>query len=871
MVPPLPMSITRPAEDLAASPTRRRAGLLRAELRDDQRPEQRATLNPQSPRRSSASSGPFARAISPDRCWRRCLAVARQALVLALMLFVVSACGSKQQGFGSGRPGDTPYLVRSLTIDGVKHADEDLLRSALATQPLSLNPFGSNKFLNRYEVLSDVARIETFYHLNGYFEARVLGPPDIRYFDDVLRASVKFEVEEGPLSIVSETRIIDARTASLDPVTAAASGFGYLVSRVERRLPLRRGRAFSYEAMTSSAALIRRRLQEFGYARAKVEARAYVSRADQEVIVVYRIDPGAVCVFGDVTFEGNQRLPDKILRSAANLQRGTDFRPSLLEAARNRLYGLDAFQVVDIITRLDKDDPAVIEGASSALSAPRAIARQFEAWDDPLDEELGEAYRAVNAHWAYSSEQVRLAQLSRGGSRGVATARAGWLTDAMSLQMDDEGYDAAFVVMAEADGLDTVVAQRGIDFSQLDVADPHIDVHVRVAESAAAAYRFGFGVEIDSGRWVAFARANAVWRDVFGPLNTFEADLRVGYAWLPTPFFNGLKPEEVRNRGVISRASLRYRRPQLLWNAWNFHAGVRAEKNVELIYDLLSFGGDIGIDRRWGKNYRLEIGYSVDVNREDSTLDASVDAYRLAWLSGIATFDFRDDNMQPKKGFYAELLTELGDPLIGEFLFVQVRPDLRGYIKFSRRFTLALRGTVGFLISLPSDNPVPANHRLYEGGATSFRGVPYRRLSPHRFRLQDNDPATPNNELFDHSSACREAQDAASAADPTRRYRCRPEPQGGFFSAVFSIEPRYEIGKDWLYGALFLDAGTVQNDVIPTFKLNENFWHLALGAGLRIATPLGPIRADLAYRFTNADAYADVNRLVFFLAIGEAF
>ena len=797
--------------------------------------------------------------------------LAVRVTIALLCLLMATACGSRQQGFDAGRPGDTDYLVRSLKIEGVKHGDEDLLRAALATQPLSLNPFGSNKFLNRYEIANDVERIETFYHLNGFFEARVLGPPEVRYFDDVLRATVKYSVEEGPASIVTETRIVDARTASLDPVAAAASGFGYLVSRVERRLPMRRGRVFSYQDMMSSAALIRRRLQEFGYARAKVEARAYVSRKDLEVIVVYRVDPGAVCVFGDVTVEGNERLPDRVLRNAADLERGTDFRPSLLERARNRLYGLDAFQVVDIITALDDEAPGAIDADAGASYGPRVIAQGLSPWDDPFDDDHGESFSAVSTSWAYASEQLDAAKRARGASAGDTSVGMGWSSDALSLEMDQEGYDAAFVVVAEPHGLETVVAQRGLDFSQINVADPHIDVHIRVSESAAAAYRFGFGVEIDSGRWVAFARANATWRDVFGPLNTFEADLRVGYAWLPTPIFKSLSPEDVRNRGVIARASLRYRRPQLLWNAWNFHAGVRVEKNVELIYDLLSVGGDLGIDRRWGKHYRFSLGYNIDFNSEGSVLDGSKDAYRMAWLNAIATFDFRDNSMQPKKGFYAELLTELGDPLTGEFLFVQVRPDLRGYIQISRKFTLALRGMVGFLVSIPSDNPVPANHRLYEGGATSFRGVPYRRLSPHRFRLTDGDPATPDNQLFDRSADCWTERDSVASGDPTRRYRCRAEPQGGFFSSVVSIEPRYEIGKDWLYGALFLDAGTVQDNVLPTFKLNENFWHLAVGAGLRIATPLGPIRADLAYRFTNADAFDGINRLVFFLAIGEAF
>lgn len=787
-----------------------------------------------------------------------------------LTLFLAVACGASQKEFDTGKPGDTRFLVRKIKLEGVKHGDEDLLRRTLATQTLSLNPFGQNRFLNRYEVASDVPRIETFYHMNGFFDARVTSQPDINYDEEVFRATVHFTVEEGDASVVSETRIVDARSGSLDPVTAAASGFGYLVSRVDRKLPLKRGRVFSYENMQSSAALLRRRLQELGYARAKVEARAYVSRQDHQVIVVYRIDPGAVCVFGDITIEGNNRLPERFLRRAIDLDRGTDFRPSLIDRARNRLYGLDAFQVVDIITGLDKAEEHVdpiIDGDSSARPG-RVIASRLPDYADPFDEAEAERYLAMESAWLYESHTFdRLVEQRE----AAATHRHGWMVDATSAALALEGYDPVLVVAAEPAGVDTTVAARGIDFSQVVVEDPHIDILVRVAESPAAAYRFGFGGEIDSGRWVAFTRANAIWRDVFGPLNTFEADLRLGYAWLPTPVFGTLEDNDVRNRGVIARAELRYKRPQLLFGVWNFHAGVKTEKNVELIYDLFTVGGDLGIDRRWGNNFRLSLGYNIDYNQETSTVETSKKQYRLAWLHGNAVFDFRDNAMQPTRGFYGELLAELGDPLTGEFLFVQIRPDLRGYIPVTRRFTIAVRGMVGWLISLPSSNKVPANHRLYEGGATSFRGVPYRRLSPHQFRLQDNDPTTPDNQLFDASSDCQSASDTSSGGDPSRTYSCRAEPQGGFFSAIVSVEPRYEIGRDWLHGALFFDAGTVQNSIKPSFALNENDWHLAAGAGLRVATPLGPIRLDVAYRFTNADAFAGLNRLVFFLAIGEAF
>lgn len=756
--------------------------------------------------------------------------------------------------------------MRSLKVEGLKQANKDQLHAALATRPLSLNPFGTNRTLNRYDLQNDVARMETFYQLHGFFDVKVLGQPEVTYFDDVLRAKVLFHVDEGEPSRVTDTRILDARTGSLDPVTAAASGFGYLVSRIGRKLPLRRGQIFRYDDMIESAALLRRRLQELGYARAVVEARAYVSRVDHQVIVVYSIDPGAVCVFGDLTVSGNDRVPDRVVKKSANLQRGTDFRPSLLEAARTRLYGLDEFQIVDIHTGLEGDLPGRIDSSDGPLSSRAEAMRVAEAFPadlDPFADDITAHYRALPEGWGDAP--------SLDAARRGAQPTVGWRSDAVSHALDAQGYDAAFAAFAAPQGNQTVLAQGGFDFSKLNVQDPHIDVHIHVSESAAAAYRFGFGAEIDSGRWATFARGNAIWRDVFGPLNTFEADLRVGYAWLPTPLIKTLRPQDVRNHGVIARSALKYRRPQLLWNAWDLNAGVRIDKEVELAYDLLTFGGDIGIARRWRTHFRLDLGYSFDYSRETSTLDGGLDTYKIAWLSALASVDYRDDAMQPRKGIYAELLTEVGDPLSGDFTFVKLRPELRGYVPLGGRFTLAMRGTIGFLFSIPSDDPVPISYRLYEGGSTSFRGVPYKRLSPHRYRLRSTDPGIPSTNVYDNPGDCTKALGGLQSGGVGDSFSCRPEPIGGFFSAVFSIEPRYEIGKDWLFGALFMDAGTVQSQAIPRFRLNEDDWHLAVGGGLRIATPLGPIRADVAYRFTNAQAYDNISRVVFFIAIGEAF
>jgi outer membrane protein insertion porin family len=67
-------------------------------------------------------------------------------------------------------------------------------------------------------------------------------------------------------------------------------------------------------------------------------------------------------------------------------------------------------------------------------------------------------------------------------------------------------------------------------------------------------------------------------------------------------------------------------------------------------------------------------------------------------------------------------------------------------------------------------------------------------------------------------------------------------------------------------GALFVDTGQVWerwNDA------SVEDVAVAVGPGLRLVTPVGPIRTDFGYRVTRVDT--DEPRWVFHLSIGPAF
>ena len=731
-------------------------------------------------------------------------------LVLLLALLLVTGCRPSP----IERPGQTPYRVRDVRFEGNDGLDSEAIRAVLATRVNRYSPFEPVRYLNTFDLAADIDRIEVFYHQSGYFDARVVDHRvDMRDRERRPRAVVTFVIDEGePSWVIDIVFATEQRSAGLP------------YAELVRDLPMAPGQRFDREVMVELTALMRERLQEVGHARARVDARAYVSRERREVLVYVDYEPGPVMAFGEITVEGNRRVPDHMLVEALPFETGERYRQSAMRLARRVLYDFNSFQRVDV--------------TSSVEASPEQL------FDDVF---------------ASMGREQRM----RIGEQDELAARRGFVP-------------ALHAVAGEAEPV--LIAQLPIDLEGIESFDPYVDVTVTVTESPAANYRFGLGQELAGGRFESFARANAVWRDVFGPLNRFELDARVGYVWLPNPIFARRAFDEITNDGATARLRLRYSRPRLI-GSWDFASAIRLQRGVELTYNVLGVGADIGITRRFGyaseqrmRPYRLDLGYSFEYNREDVVLSEQRNTYRLAWLRAGFTVDHRDDPLSPRRGFYGELQTELGDPLLGEFLFVLVSPELRGYVPITRRLTLAARAQAGWIVNLPESNPVPLHHRFYAGGAQSFRGLPYRRLSPYRYRLRSSTPLPPSlTSEFGDLGDCLTSLDIAAGLFPNSRLGCVPDPSGGFFRGLLSIEPRYELGRDWLFVAAFFDVGTVQGRLVPDLSLGGEGLQMAVGAGLRLLTPIGPIRLDVGYRLTDGPGIENLSRFTVFLAVGEAF
>ena len=141
------------------------------------------------------------------------------------------------------------------------------------------------------------------------------------------------------------------------------------------------------------------------------------------------------------------------------------------------------------------------------------------------------------------------------------------------------------------------------------------------------------------------------------------------------------------------------------------------------------------------------------------------------------------------------------------------------------RYILAFRARLAQVAGEPTGT-LPANHRLYAGGAGSIRG----------FEFQKAGPLDANN-----------------------------DPLGGRSLVTFGAEFRWRI-TDTIGIVPFIDGGNVYDSTVPNTS-EKLFW--GAGLGFRYYTDFGPLRADFAVPLNPRKNIDDPYQ--FYISLGQAF
>ena len=224
------------------------------------------------------------------------------------------------------------------------------------------------------------------------------------------------------------------------------------------------------------------------------------------------------------------------------------------------------------------------------------------------------------------------------------------------------------------------------------------------------------------------------------------------------------------------------------------------------------------VSRRIWEDWRAGVGYLIE---RDKITDIDEDAPEIikdeegTETIAMSTFfisrDLRDNRFLPHKGDYFKVTTQVaGNFLGGDKDFYKIVGDYAYYFNLNELpidvelpFVASFHARIGYADAFGSTSKLPIDYRFYVGGDTTVRGFKWGEAGP---KDKYNDPEGANREL------------------------------------IFNFELGYDVTR-FLRLISFVDAGGGWWD---EYKLGD--MRKSAGVGLRVLTPMGPIRLDLGWK-----------------------
>jgi len=309
---------------------------------------------------------------------------------------------------------------------------------------------------------------------------------------------------------------------------------------------------------------------------------------------------------------------------------------------------------------------------------------------------------------------------------------------------------------------------------------------IDVTERPAKSLDFGVGYDSDLGSniWMEWSDLNLFGYGKTGRLKLMGGDLQSGAEALYT---------DPRFLGTKTRADIS--------GSWKY------EKRET--FNLTQVSGDFSLSKKLLKSLTGSLTARTEWNLLSGIVpqereDISIDENTIVGAGPMLVHDTRDDFIDPSRGWFNRAKTEYVREIIKKDEFIKAETTFSRFVPLTPRVVLALSVDIGHIKPL-GDSQVPLQEVFFVGGNRSVRGYSKDGLGPH-----------------------------GPDGDPT----------GGLEKIVTKVELRFPI-YSVLHGVLFTDSGQLVNTPEDLRLDNQQF---TVGTGVRLMTPVGPIRLDWGYK-----------------------
>jgi outer membrane protein assembly factor BamA len=385
------------------------------------------------------------------------------------------------------------------------------------------------------------------------------------------------------------------------------------------------------------------------------------------------------------------------------------------------------------------------------------------------------------------------------------------------------------------------------------------DVLVKVHEAKRNQITYGFGFElVDRGGNIPSGTVAIPSLPPIGLPSNFTTSEKTYYG--PRATFEYTR-NNIRGKGeslsltafagrLDQRGGAYYIDPNFLWSPWTSTLALTAEHDGEnpifsSQQEVASYQIQRPLDKAKKDLFFLKYSFSKTdlTNIEIPELVPPEDQHiRLSTVSASFTHDTRDNILDAHEGLLQSEEIDFNSTKLGSNVdLVKLTTQTAYYKKIMHNIVWANSIRIGLAQSF-SGSFVPLSEAFFSGGGSTLRGFPLDSAGPQR-------PV--------------EVCSTGSSTDCTYI----KVPSGGNELLILNSEFRIPLPiKKNLGMAVFYDGGNVFPNV--GFHDFTSLYSNNVGAGLRYATPVGPIRIDVG---RNLNPVPGISATQYFISIGQAF